>query len=135
MNFLNILGAYALFVKAVMPYLVRHTEKMMKSSKIVLAENLERLMEFHKIPSDAALAKMCRPKVDQKTIWRIRNKSQSPTIEKLEAIAAALGLRAWQLLTPGFDPANPPTITITASEANLYKKLSELARDLPKTPH
>lgn len=133
-NFPTILGVSALRVKAVMPYMLRHTAYMVKNSKTVLAENIERLMAYHKISSDAALAGLCKPKVDQKTIWRIRNQQQSPTVEKLEAIATALGLRTWQILIPGIDPSNPPAITMTATEADLYKRLSDLARDLPKTP-
>jgi transcriptional regulator with XRE-family HTH domain len=93
-----------------------------------LAGNISALMQDRKITSDAAFAKIAN--VDQKTIWRIRHSEQSPTIDKLETIAQAFGLRAWQLLIPNLDPRNPPVFVMTDTERDLYQRLAKVAHDL-----
>ena len=105
----------------------------MKNTRVILSENLTAIMRCKRISSDAALAKLTQRKVDQKTIWRIRNMEQSPTADKLEIIATALGYHAWQLLIPNFDPENPPTATVTKTEADLYQRLQAAAKELTKS--
>lgn len=91
----------------------------------ILAANLTALMEHNQIASDNALAKLAH--IDQKTVWRIRHKEQSPTIEKLELLARAFDLHAWQLLIPHMDPKNPPVFVMSDIERNLYKRLNDVA--------
>lgn len=62
-----------------------------------LAKNLRWLLDKHGW-SERSLAK--RSKVAQKTVNNILNEVSSPTLDKLEAIAAAFGLTSWQLIMP-----------------------------------
>jgi transcriptional regulator with XRE-family HTH domain len=97
-----------------------------------LADNISALMRDRQITSDAAFAKLA--KVDQKTIWRIRHREQSPTIDKLETIAQEFGLHAWQLLIPNLDPRNPPVFVMTDTERDLYQRLANVAHDVAAQP-
>jgi transcriptional regulator with XRE-family HTH domain len=122
------LGECAYFVKAHLPENLRHDQKAMSSAADIIANNLASLMAAHQIGSDGQLAKLA--KVDQKSIWRIRHKEQSPSADTLEKLAAAFGLQAWQMIFPDLDPRNPPVFIITTTERELYRKLSEMAHDL-----
>ena len=93
--------------------------------KEVLAVNLQRLMEHHSVVSQSDLARRC--KVDQTTISRILARKNAAQIDKIQAIARVFGLDAWQMLTPGFDPANPPVVQLTAIERELYERLRNAA--------
>lgn len=48
--------------------------------------------------------------VSPSTVGRIMNLEQAPGIDTLDALARVYGLRAWQLLIPNLDPANPPVL-------------------------
>lgn len=97
---------------------------MMKPTAEVLAENIVRLKQWQRMRSDDALAKKAH--VDQKTIWRIRNRQQSPTVDMLESIANVFGLHAWHLLIQNIDPENPPVCAMSRAERDLYRKLRAL---------
>lgn len=99
----------------------------------IVAANLESLMEDRAISSDNALAKLAG--VNQKTVWRILNKRQSPTVGTMEKLAKPFGLQAWQLLIPGLDPKNPPVFAISDSERKFYQRLSELATEFVTHEH
>lgn len=114
-----------------------HIEAMLKASHDTLVANLAALMAHRGISSDAQVGAMAKPKMDQKTVWRIRNKEQSPTLEKLSALAAAFGLDVWQILIPGLDPSNPPVFVMSSTEQRFYERMRsnmvELAANEP--PH
>jgi transcriptional regulator with XRE-family HTH domain len=83
---------------------------------VILSQNLLRLMEGHAtLKNDSQLAKPA--KMDQKTIWRIVNKMNEPSIDKVEKLAKAFGVEPWELLVPGLDPEHRPTLT-TKEEAH-----------------
>lgn len=85
----------------------------------ILANNLDALCTSHKtLKSQSAIAKAA--KVDQKTVGRILNKTNEPSLEVLSKIAKAFGLAPWQMLVPDLEPTNPPML---ASESNALKKL------------
>jgi len=54
-----------------------------------LVENIDKAMKDYGFSSDAAFGRFVG--VDQKTVWRIRNYKQSPSLEILEKIAIAFG--------------------------------------------
>lgn len=58
--------------------------------------------------AQAAVAR--KAKVDQKTISRIIHKTNEPSLDKLERIAAVFGLQPWQMLVPGLEPSSPPVL-------------------------
>ena len=81
----------------------------------LLSDNLKKLMEASEhltAQGDVGTA----AKTDQTTIGRILNMTISPTLDKVDAIARAFGLEAWQLLTPGLHPTNPPLLVQQSAE-------------------
>lgn len=84
-----------------------------------LAANLETLREndreLNSQPKIAAAAK-----INQKTVWRIFNMLNEPTLEQVSKLAAAFELEPWQLLVPNLHPSNRPVL---AAESEGIKKL------------
>ena len=117
------LGASAYSRKAHMPSGDVHIDLMLKDSHDTLVANITTLMTHRGLTSDAQVGALARPKMDQKTVWRIRNKEQSPTLEKLCALAAGFGLQAWQILIPGLDPSNPPVFVMSSTEQRFYERM------------
>lgn len=118
------LGGCAYERKAQMPMHQWHHLLIMADLPKVLADNLQRLMEYHRFVSDEAVGKAAG--VNQKTVWRIRNHAQSPTVEMLEKVASAFALHAWQMLIPNLDPRNPPTSVMSEEERRFYRRMEEL---------
>jgi hypothetical protein len=94
------------------------------TSRDILAENLRRFREADGDPSVRAWA--LRKGLDVKLIERLTKNSHSVTLDKLEEVAAACGLQAWQMLIPGIDPENPPQGNITAKDRALLARLHGL---------
>jgi transcriptional regulator with XRE-family HTH domain len=89
----------------------------------ILKGNLQKLMELHEHVQED-VAKLA--KVDQSVISRILSPDgHRPRLDTVEAIALAYDLQAWALLLPGLDPRNPPVVTITESERELYWRLQQ----------
>lgn len=77
----------------------------------VLAENLKRCIAEHKeLNTEPKLAS--RAKIDQKTVYRITHLQNEPSIDKIEKLAKALDLEAWQLMVPNMTLTEPPTLTV-----------------------
>jgi transcriptional regulator with XRE-family HTH domain len=93
----------------------------------VFAANLERLMAYaakhhdKRLASPEALEEASG--VSRSNIYRYLAQETSPTLEKLEGIARAFDLMAWQLLVPHLDPANPPVVFVTPEERALYDSI------------
>lgn len=74
-----------------------------------------------------------RSGVAQATIGRILKGDQTARVETVAMIAKAYGLEPWQLLVPGMDPTNPPTLKAASKEEQaLYDRLKQAAQDLAK---
>ena len=73
---------------------------MQKTSlKQTLALNVQSLME--RKPELSSQAKVgAKAKIDQKTVSRILNATHATTLDKLEALAAAMHVEPWQLIAP-----------------------------------
>lgn len=59
-------------------------------------------------------------------IDRLSKKQHAITLDKLDALARACNLQAWQLLVPDLDPASPPAAEITAEDRAMLNKLRSL---------
>lgn len=105
------------------------------TARETLAENLRTLMDTHHTykstlaiergTSDAG----CR--VGKSTIDRALRGETNLTIDYLEAIAGLYGLDAWQLMTPGLSPKNPPVLrSIGETEDKLYMRIADLAKQI-----
>lgn len=58
------------------------------------------------------------------TVSRLKACETSVGLDVLERVASVFGLQPWQLLVPGLDPANPPTLQpVTPEERQLYERL------------
>lgn len=67
----------------------------------ILVDNLKSLMRSTKT-TRPALAK--KSKVSSRMIAYILSKERVPTVETIEALSSAFGLKSWQLLVPGISP-------------------------------
>jgi hypothetical protein len=71
----------------------------------------------------------------QSTATRIKQKKVSPGLDKIDLIARRFNLAAWQLLVPGMDPQNPPTLQpVNAKERDLYNKIMAAAKVIASEP-
>ncbi len=72
--------------------------------------------------------------VQQRTVGRYLAGDQAMNIEILASLATGFELEPWQLLAPGFDPANPQIIRgRTKAEADFEQKLKEAFAALKPT--
>lgn len=101
-----------------------------KNLRRILATNLKALKLEHKL-SQTKIAKMTNGAMDQTTVGRIERADIATTVDMIEALAEAFDLEPWQLLSPTFDPKNPPILRERSKEEReLWKKLTESARQL-----
>lgn len=90
----------------------------------IVARNLAALMKAKGLTSQAALAK--RADVSQKTISNLLNPGQgvkSPTLDKVTAVATALGIEMWHFLLPEIPES-----------AGDFRTLSQVVCDFVQSP-
>lgn len=99
----------------------------------MLAQNLKALLE-HKDGPKSQSELFRKSKVAQATIGRILGEEgENARIETIDKLAKAFGLEGWQLLVPGMDPSNPPTLRSRSKhEDELYRRLRAAAEELAK---
>lgn len=69
------------------------------------------------------------------TVQRIQAQQTSVGLAIIDKIADRHGLAAWQLLVPGLDPDNPPTLQpVSQKERELYEKIMTAARQIAAEP-
>jgi len=101
---------------------------MQPNTRKTLAENMRRIIGERSQSSWAD-----ERGIDKKIIQRAISARHATTIDTLDALASATGLRPWQLLVPGLDPANPPVHCMTQTERDLYAKIRQEFAQLPPT--
>lgn len=109
---------------------LRYKQKMKRNptALTVLATNLRAVIDASgDLPTQWAK----RHSMPPRNVNRILRAEQSPSLDTLQELADAAGLLAWQLLTPGLDPRNPPVVTMSQTERDFYKKLREDLANLP----
>lgn len=79
----------------------------------------------------APVSKDEKQKITRQTVATVLDGSVSTGIDTLDSIARCYGrdglqLRAWQLLVPNFDPADPPTLSVTEAEKDLKRRLIDV---------
>ena len=105
------------------------------SARDTLAENLRALMASHHTYSSTPALERATEfhglKVGKSTIDRALKGQTTLNLDYVEAIAKVYGLDAWQILTPGLVPKNPPVLrSVGEVEDKLYKKIGELAKQI-----
>jgi transcriptional regulator with XRE-family HTH domain len=98
----------------------------------VLAENLASLMAAHTdLGSNPKLG--TKAKLGTGTIARLRTAEVNANLETLEALASAFDVQPWELLVPGLDPKNRPTLKqISEREHQLYERWKQVAKEFVK---
>lgn len=92
----------------------------------ILAANMRRLIDREQVSVRAwAMARG----LDVRLIDRLSKGQNAVTLDKLDEIATACGLQAWQLLLDGLDPDSPPAMPISAEESDMLSKLRRLLKD------
>lgn len=104
----------------------------------VLAVNVRALLDHHQTTT-TALAKRAAyldgPKrgrlVSERTVrYFLEGDGPGAGLDALAALAAVYDLMPWQLLVPGFDPANPPYIALSDAEKRLHAEFQRLRRQI-----
>lgn len=132
------LGGSALFRKAQMPSKSSDTSLMKKGALQIVSENLRALMVHAGIvnargePNQSGMKRAHN--IDQRTVGRILSCEMNLSVQKLDEVAHAFGLRAWQLLIPDLDPKNPPVFVMSEAERAFYRRLDELRAAEPPVP-
>lgn len=96
--------------------------------RTTLAANLRRMIEAAAPPGERpsvrawALAKG----LDVRMIDRLTKGEHAITLDKLDELAHACGLKPWQLLLEDLDPKAPPDGPISNEERALLRKLRRL---------
>lgn len=125
-----ILGTDALEVKAPVHTVCRDNHPMGKRPvREVLAANLEALMDHAELsqPGVVQAARRAGFTLDQTTVGRALNNSHTASIATVEALAAAFGREAWEMLTPNLDPRRQVRLASEgAVEAEVLKRLQSL---------
>lgn len=104
---------------------------MSKKLSVILSENFGSLFgEAGRFTSNAAAES--KTGVPRSTFDRLRNANKPGTpvvgVDKLEDIAKSLKIEPWQLIYPGLDIDNPPTV----KESPLLKKHIKLVAEFDK---
>ena len=95
----------------------------MSSLRDILAANLRRLIAKEGVSLRAwALSR----ELDVRLIDRLSKGQHAVTLDKLDDIAAACGLKPWHLLIEGLDPASPPDQPISSDDLAMIAKLRRL---------
>lgn len=104
-------------------------------TKNVLWANVHALMLKHYGEENLSrLARDCG--IGLGTTTRIKQQQTSVGLEIVDKIAEHFNVHPWQLLVPGFDPASPPTLMpVSASERQLYERLSAAVREFKDVPN
>lgn len=102
----------------------------MLDSRKVLWKSVSALMHKHYGAENLTrLAKDC--KVGPGTASRLKEAQTSVGLEIVDKIARHFHVEPWELLVPGFDPGNRPTLQpITEQERRMYERLREVAKEI-----
>jgi hypothetical protein len=101
-------------------------------AKDIVAQNLRAWMEFaasrgYPTGSAKGLAKVSG--ISRPTIADMRNGVSGCGVDTLEAVAAAYGLMAWQMLVAGIDPPDKPVLgNEEAIEAEVSRRAARLVK-------
>jgi len=106
----------------------------------VLAANVNKLIDWAKdrraedLTSNAKIAKRIGGGFSSNTVGRARRGDGSLGIGKVAQLAKAFGFTAYQLLTPGFDPSDPPEVVSEAQEKDVLRLFRRRPPQSPQPP-
>lgn len=99
--------------------------------RAILARNLNRMIDKATPPGGrrSVRAWALGKGLDVRLIDRLTKGQHAVTLDTLDEIAQAVGLKPWQLLLEELDPAAPPDAPISEEDRALMKKLRRLLGD------
>jgi len=125
-----IIGRFASLVNANAHLNLNDHWRVSKSALSILSANLKALKEAGAVSlSQKAIAK--KAGVDQTTVSRTLTATNAPGVDKLDGLAKAFGVQAWQLLVADFDPAKPPVLAAPSPDPRA-DELAEIWAALPE---
>lgn len=94
----------------------------------ILAKNLRRMIEAAAPPGEkpSVRAWALGKGLDVRLIDRLSKGQHAVTLDKLDEVAAGLGLKAWHLLLDDLDPSAPPDAPISAEDRAMLSRLKRL---------
>jgi transcriptional regulator with XRE-family HTH domain len=95
----------------------------MSQQRAILASNLRRMIDAEELSVRAWALKR---ELDVKMIDRLTKGEHAITLDKLEEIAQAVGLKPWMLLIEDLDPENPPDAPISDEDRKMLMRLRRL---------
>lgn len=95
----------------------------MSHQRAILASNLRRMIDSAEM---SVRAWATERGLDVRMIDRLTKGEHAVTLDKLDEIAAATGLKAWMLLIEDLDPKNPPDAPISPGDREMLAKLRRL---------
>lgn len=99
--------------------------------KTLFAHNVAAAAE-HACPGNVAGAARAWG-VKQRTLAAVIKGERGAGLDTVEEIAKGSGFDVWQLLTPGFDPAQPPKmVPLSPQHQEFLRHLAAMARELPR---
>lgn len=78
--------------------------------------------------TQAAVARLSG--IPQRTVGRIKNGEQTPTLTMLDGLAKAFRVEPWQLLVPSLRPGRPPQLVGDEKRMAAIERVAEAAKDL-----
>lgn len=99
-----------------------------QSSRAILARNLRRMIEAAAMPGErpSVRAWALGKGLDVRLIDRLTKGQHAVTLDNIEKVANACGLKPWQLLVEDLDWHSPPDAPITDEERKLLRRLRRL---------
>lgn len=99
--------------------------------RATLAANLRRMIASDAQPGErpSVRAWALARELDVRMIDRLTKGQHAVTLDKLDKIAEACGLKPWQLLLEDLDPKAPPDAPISEEERTLLRKLRRLLHE------
>lgn len=95
----------------------------------ILAQNLRRMIErdAEKRGDRYSVRAWAQAReLDVRMIDRLTKGEHAVTLDKLDDIASACGIEAWQLLVDGLDADSPPAAKVTEEDRALLSRLRKL---------
>lgn len=100
-------------------------------SRAILAANINKLIDADLRPGErrSVRAWATGKGLDVKMVDRLSKGSHAITLDKLQELADACGLKPWQLLIDDFEPGQPADPPMTPGERAILKRLRNLLED------
>lgn len=104
------------------------------ASRAILARNLRRMIDDGLPPGESGSVRAWAlgKGLDVRLIDRLTKGQHAVTLDNIEKVEVACGLKPWQLLVDDLDPNSPPDAPITDEERKLLRRLRRIIEEDPR---